>query len=318
MLEQLARFSSWKIACEKCGLEGKAGITSMQVVDFATILWSIFGSASLTLALVFVLRTWISERLRQSIAHEYALKLEAHRAVLKAEYDVALERIRVDNAQQTAIQAAAIGSFAEGHKAAHERRLQAVSTAWKAILALAYNTPPALFIEDHMTREEYPQFFSDPSYTLQLDSLSEGTLFNFIKNTSFEVEDIRPFIGETIYSLFAAYQSLISVAIYKLLDGKKKRRIEPWFEDRQVRELLERILTHEELQQFNNLRIAKFKWLAKTMHNKIVEHMAHVVSGEASATTGLDHARRIVEAVRALEINSTLVLFSTSPIPPAS
>jgi len=292
----------------------------MQVVDFpiavlSSVLSSIAVSAPLSLALVFLLRSWISERLRQSIAHEYALQLETHRATLKAEYDVALERLRVDNAQQMAIQTAAIGSFAEGHKAAHERRLQAVSTTWKATLAVGHNTPIALAIEDHMTPGEYHEFFSNPSFTSYLDTLSEKTLFNFVKNTALEVDEVRPFVGERVYSLFVGYQSLVQRAIYKLIDGKKKGKIQPWFEDTQVQELLACILTDEELRQFNKLYKTKFKWLGETIENKIVGYMAHIVSGETSATTGLDQARHILEAARALDINSTSALLPPSANP---
>lgn len=45
-------------------------------------------------AVVFVFRTWIAERLKQSIAHEYATELEKHKAELKSGNDVQLAEYR--------------------------------------------------------------------------------------------------------------------------------------------------------------------------------------------------------------------------------
>jgi hypothetical protein len=47
----------------------------------------------------------------------------------------------------------------------------------------------------------------------------------------------------------------------------------------------------------------KLQWVQLIIDTKAVEQIARIVSGEDSGTAGLDHARRIVEAVRALETN---------------
>lgn len=44
--------------------------------------------------LVWLLRSWISERLKQSIRHEYSEKLETHKAELRAELNTRMEAVR--------------------------------------------------------------------------------------------------------------------------------------------------------------------------------------------------------------------------------
>lgn len=56
-----------------------------------TILSSAAASAALSGALVWLLRNWISERLKGSIKYEYDAKLESHKAQLKAALDIELE-----------------------------------------------------------------------------------------------------------------------------------------------------------------------------------------------------------------------------------
>jgi hypothetical protein len=51
-------------------------------------------SAVLSAALIWLSKTWISERLKSAIKHEYDQKLEAHKAQLKAEQEIALARKR--------------------------------------------------------------------------------------------------------------------------------------------------------------------------------------------------------------------------------
>jgi hypothetical protein len=61
------------------------------------LLYILFSGVLSTLLASIVLwlgRTWISERLRQSIKSEYEAKLESHKAQLKAQNDVELERLR--------------------------------------------------------------------------------------------------------------------------------------------------------------------------------------------------------------------------------
>lgn len=50
---------------------------------------------------VFIFRTWISERLKNAIKNEYDCQLETHKAQLKAESDVEIEKLRSELARIT-------------------------------------------------------------------------------------------------------------------------------------------------------------------------------------------------------------------------
>ena len=57
---------------------------------FETIFTSILSSSVIAAALVWLTRSWISERLKNSIRYEYDQKLESHKSQLKHESDVIL------------------------------------------------------------------------------------------------------------------------------------------------------------------------------------------------------------------------------------
>jgi hypothetical protein len=66
-------------------------------VDFiSNVIASTFFSSLLVGAGIWIARSWLSERLKNSIRAEYDQKLETHKAQLKSQSDIALERLRSD------------------------------------------------------------------------------------------------------------------------------------------------------------------------------------------------------------------------------
>lgn len=67
------------------------------MTDFAsTLLASATISGILTAVLVWLSKTWISERIKDSIRHEYDRKLETHKSLLATEQSQNLERIKAE------------------------------------------------------------------------------------------------------------------------------------------------------------------------------------------------------------------------------
>ena len=107
-----------------------------------TLVSSVTVSGLLTAALIFLSKSWIAQRLKSAIEHEYAEKLATYQAQLRAEHEVALEKIKASNAQQQAVQAAAINAVTRTHEAAQEKRLHALlRQSGKPQLKRARNVP---------------------------------------------------------------------------------------------------------------------------------------------------------------------------------
>jgi hypothetical protein len=108
--------------------------------ELASLFLATITSGVVTSLILYLAKSWITERLKQAIAHEYAQKLEAHRAALKSDYDLQLERLRAENTKQLAVEASARSSLSDAYKAAHERRITAIERAW----AIMLNVDPAI------------------------------------------------------------------------------------------------------------------------------------------------------------------------------
>lgn len=64
--------------------------------SIVTILASATVSTALAGLLLWLTKSWITERLKNAIKHEYDQQLETHKAALKAQHDTALEKLTSD------------------------------------------------------------------------------------------------------------------------------------------------------------------------------------------------------------------------------
>jgi len=101
------------------------------MIDFGTQL-ILSGAFSLVLtgALSWLLRSWVSERLKNAIKYEYDEKLESHKAQLQAQSTVEIERLR----SQLSIQAT---EHAVRFQRLHEKRAEVIGQLY-SLLTEAY------------------------------------------------------------------------------------------------------------------------------------------------------------------------------------
>lgn len=103
-----------------------------QLMGFAvSVITSAAVSALLAAVLVWFARSWITERLKNAIKSEYDQKLETHKAQLKAQSDVEIERLR-----------AQLSISATEHEVRfsrlHEKRAEVIAETYSLLKELFY------------------------------------------------------------------------------------------------------------------------------------------------------------------------------------
>lgn len=268
--------------------------------DYAlTIISSVAASGLLSLTLVWLLRHWIATRLRASIEHEYARKLESYKAALQAEHNVAIERLRSENAAVYAVKATATNSFLNIHNAAHGRRLRAIEITWRAMLTLHDEVLTPMFLLDCLKREEFSEGVKNPLAKQIMDKVTIDEMGVLIQKMQ-GAEDVRPFAGEYLYSLFFAYRSLVYRVLLLVQDGQKSGVLPVWYENRDIRTFLATVMSQDELAQFDKLQVGKYLYASDVLRQKMLRHMADIISGKASADFGFEQARKIEQAASVL------------------
>lgn len=259
---------------------------------WTSVITALASGGVVSAAVNFLLRDWISERLRQSIQHEYSQKLETYKAELQAQQEVALARLR-------SVQNLAATSFVETRKAAQERQFKAIEQLWAIILELGQSLPPAVMVIDVLPAEQR-HFLSDPAFReKQLEDVSWMNLATKIIKPALAAESARLFAGQYLYSLLFAYRALIGRIYTFLLDLREKKgetETAPWYEDAEVRALLGTILTEDECEAFYSRRNLHYDWLRNLIEQKFVQYANEFASGNVAAETAVEQAGKIIEA----------------------
>jgi hypothetical protein len=277
----------------------------MAVNSLITVLSSVGLSGLLLAVLIWLSKSWVTERLKRAVEHEYAHKLETHKSQLRAEHELALERIRIDNARELEVHSAAIRSFQMGHMAGQELRLAAIEALWGATLRLREQTPSVLVLTDLIERGQCNALLEGDTFVAALEELSHDRLMKVMHEASTGVEESRPFVGEPLWALYFAYRVIVGRIWIVLQEGRDKASIRAWQEDHGIHQVLDQVLNPEEAREFKAMNIGTFSWLRMCIESKILANMHAVISGEESGALGLQQARRIANAAQTLDLSPT-------------
>ena len=267
-------------------------------MDLGYIFYSVAASVAASGLLTFALREWISARIKSGIQHDYDRKLETYKAQLKSEQELAILNIKTSLAREAAFHAAAHASFAEGQKAAMERKLNAVDRLWSCFLQIRGSLPSVLSFMDVMTVDNYKAAKDDPKFRTLTTDLKPEKLAELAPPA---VEEVRPYVGEYLWAVFSSYQSiLIRILTLLILARTDAEKIE-WYKDSGTRHLIDAVLLPAEVQAFDQLQFGKLAWLQRWLEAKILTAAQKVISGEAFGDESLQQASLIQQRIDQLK-----------------
>lgn len=278
----------------------------MNAQDFVLTLLSAAGvSGLLTAVLTWLARNWISERLKQSIQHEYDQKLAFFSAQLRVQTETDLTALRAAIEREADKLRFATSSVGETQKAAIERKLDAIDILWSSVLAARENIPAVMSFIDILTVDEYKTSKDHPHFKALIGEVSNEKLVAMFMDNVGSKERIRPYIGEYLWALLSTYQALILRVALLLHWGKDDAEKLNWHRDSAVQQTLKVSLTQAELAAFENVKIGKIGWLQGTFEKKMLTAMQVIISGEHFAEEALAQAQRMEEKVRALKLENS-------------
>lgn len=262
------------------------------------IVLSVFSSAVTSSLILLIVKEWLSTRLKGSIQHEYDKKLESFKTELRKQQELDVLAIKTAVAREAAFHAAAHGSFAEGQKAAMERKLSSVDRLWTSVLQLRGALPKILTFIDVLTVDEYKGAKDDPTFRALAD---DPTTQNFVALVPKGVEEARPYVGEYLWAVFYSYETIFLRIVVLLQLGRTDAEKIEWHKDKGTRSLVEAILSEQELQVFDQTRFGKVRWLQRNLEAKILSSAQKLISGEVFGAESLEQAALIHQKIAQLE-----------------
>ena len=201
---------------------------------------------------------------------------------------------------------AASASFAEGQKAAMERKLDAIDKLWDKILMLRKSQPPIMPFIDIMTVEEYKDAKDNPNFKPLREGLSEGLskekLDNIFDSGEGPIEKVRPYVGEWMWALFYCYRTVIvRLSVLFQLERDDTAEMEEWFKDEGIRQLVKTVLNSDEFREFDQLPFGKWSNFQRRIDSKLLAASKRVISGKEFGTDTVEQAWLIQKAADELQ-----------------
>lgn len=244
------------------------------LAEFLTnVLGTTAASSLVLLGLAWLFRTWITERLKNSVKHEYDREIEAYRSTL----------------------ALVQSATAKGQKAAIEARIQAFDRLWRALLAVRDNTGAITTFLDILTADEYSRLKDHSDFQNLVGGLNQERVQAMIPDSS--IEEVRAYVGEYLWALFFAYQAVhLRIVILAWSSATEDHKKIYWQKDPGIRQLLSVILSTEELEQFDDTDLGKIALFRRLAESKVLAELRRLLSGQAAGDEAMKQGQRILAA----------------------
>ena len=270
---------------------------------FQDILHSFILPGVTSVGVVWLFREWISVRLRKGIQYEYDKKLEAHKAQLKTESEKSILEFQTDIKQKLSLYEAARSSIMVGQKSSIERKLDSIEKLWAELLRLKHQCPSILPLINVLTVEECRQKYSRQKYRELVSEYPIEKIAEYIEDKENNVEKARPYIGEYMWSLFFAYRQIMGRILFLLYAGLEDENKAQWDKDKGIRQILNAVLTQNEIDEFDRKRLGKLALLQRKLEAKILTESQKLISGEELGSESLKQADLILEQIANVEIS---------------
>lgn len=230
-------------------------------------------SGFLISAVAWLLRSWITERLKSAIRHEYDKDIEAYKSVLAHVH----------------------AATAEGQKATIEARMKAFDRIWRAMLALRNTAGGALHFLDILTVDEYASLKNKRNFQSIVKSLDDDVILAMMPDK--DVEQARPYVGESVWLYFFAYQAF-NLRVMTLIkwseNGDQKIN---WHKDNYTRKLLAMALTPDQMAAMDALEIGKLSFVRQAIEARVIVHWHALLSGKEFGDEAVKQAQSMLVAI---------------------
>jgi hypothetical protein len=267
-----------------------------------SMLSSVVASGVLAPLAAWLASTWAAKRIESDVSHTYAVRLEKHRAELKAVSDQELEVLRAQLTEVRAIHAAATSAVSAAQSAVTERRLRAVETLWSKLVRLKRDVRSSLVFLDVLTPEELESALLKPNANLA-QAIEELTWQRateiFLNPDEPDPELSRLFVNEPLWAYFDGYHTFLHRVLIAFIHGRKAGQLRHWLKDSLARQLFEALLTPEERANVLRAPVGHFASATVIVEQKFLRLASDVVSGRLSANAMVEETNRLRMAVEA-------------------
>lgn len=248
--------------------------------DFTiTVLSSAGVSVTLITFAVWLLRTWIVNRLSAGIRHEYDQRLTELSARLKQQGDAATTQLKAEMDRLSERLRHSAQSLGEVQKATIERRLAGIEEVWLAVLTLQETLPSVFATLDVLFDEEYQGAMRNAKIGPQLKAINHLAILGPALEKTDTVSKRRPFIGNYLWVLFSTYRAILFRMVYLVSQSQKEPEKIHWYSDKLIRMHIQAALGDQLLTEFDCLKTLRVSWIRDHFSRAVLDSMESVIEG---------------------------------------
>ncbi len=247
---------------------------------------SLTGAASGGLVYYFT-KTYFTERIKQSIKHEY---------------DDKLENIKGDISKNHSILNSILTSQNQTYQVGQNERLTAIKSLWTNYLTIRNSLDLISTWDDVLLEEEFDTLFTDKwkgnelvnnsLKSISLDKLSE--LGKCVEN----IEASRPFLNEQIWVNIIYLRTFCGRIIYLYHKGRTEKKIKHWKHDTALIKVVKESLTEIEFKFIMSANIATAKAYRSFIEQKILIEIHNIITGQMAADNTYNQAVKLTELIK--------------------
>lgn len=204
--------------------------------------------------------------------------------IWKSQQQKEIEELKAQGNQNNLIINNLTDSLSKIYLSSNEKRVTYLEKAWSGMIEIKKQIPPLVFMSyTILTKEELINLpNSENKYVKQgIISFKPDDYFNLIQSISNDIEDIRPFIGERLWTIFSIYKLFIGRLTYLLKDGIEKGTVRYWKDDTNFTDqVLMKVIRPEEIKQLFENDFTSFQNALNFLEYKALNEIAEHVTGK--------------------------------------
>jgi hypothetical protein len=253
--------------------------------------------AALVLIIGWICRTWIGERLKASVKHEYDDRLEQLKAELKAQGDSNLALLKSEIDRQGEKLRIAASSFSEVQKATIARKVDAVDALWNGFVQMRDAFPGVYSITDIFSDREMRGFYTSPTMNKFSKDVGAFTEMDLIGVGFAEVEAVRPHLGEYAWAIYVTYRTIMGRSMHLIKNGRSDPSGLEWYKDQNIQNLVASAFGLAKMEEFANLGHSRFNWINNNFSTILLAAIDTILTGQTFSDAAYKQAERMEQQI---------------------
>lgn len=253
---------------------------------------------------VWLSKNWLSERLKNSIKHEYDAKLSIINNELKLQSELQMVQFKSAIEKESEKIKFATSSMNESQKIVISRKLDGLDAIWKGVIDLRQQLPGVLTFMDYIPDEHHNTIKKNRDMESLFNDLSMEKINQIFSSNYRDIELTRPYIGEFLWTLFQSYRGFLLQICLKFEFAKKNNDIEVWYQDPTVLQFIQSSMEEDEYNEMQATLTGKMGWVQRKYESKILSAISVIMSGKEFGEEALKQIENMEKAIEYSKMQS--------------